>query len=89
MSLNSENQGWFKTSSRVGLLCLFFSRSPNNVLKKRKLTLADVLSLFGNFFPGVEGEIGRVVNSLSSNLSVIFVIEGEHSAQEEVDDYSD
>lgn len=56
---------------------------------KRKLTLADVLSLFGNLFPGVEGEIGRVVNSLSCNFSVVFVIEGEHSTQEEVDDYSD
>lgn len=69
------------TSSRLGRLCLFFSKRPKKS-KGKGSTLADVLAFLGDLVPGVEAEVGRVVDGLPGDLSVVFVVEGQHSAQE-------
>ena len=53
-----------------------------------KLTLADVLSGLWDLFPRVEWEIGWLVDSLSRNLSVVFVVKGEDAREKEVGDYT-
>ena len=53
-----------------------------------KLTLADIFSGFWHFFPRMEREIGRLVDSLSRNLSIVFVVEGEDAREEKVGDDS-
>ena len=52
--------------------------------RKESLTLADVLSGLWNFFPRVEREIRRLVDCLPSDLSIIFVVKGEHAGEEKV-----
>ena len=93
MSENSANHLWLSTSSRTGRLCLLFSRSPVPkwlvTYYIMYLTFAELLALIWNLLPWVEGEVGWLVNCLARNLSVIFVIEGQHSAQEKVDDDSE
>lgn len=56
------------------------------LLSGKKLTFAKIFALIGNFLPRVEREIGRLIDCLSGDLSVIFVIERQHTAEQQVDD---
>jgi hypothetical protein len=54
----------------------------------KKLTFAEVFAGLADLFPGVELEIGGLVDSLSCDFSVVLIIEGENSAEEQVLDDS-
>lgn len=51
-------------------------------------TLADLLAFLRDGLPRAETEIGGLVDGLSCNLSVVFIVEGEHSAQKQIDDHT-
>lgn len=51
------------------------------ILSGEKLTFAKIFALIGNFLPRVEREIGRLIDCLSGDLSVIFVIERQDTAE--------
>jgi hypothetical protein len=51
--------------------------------------LYDILSVVGDLFPGREAEVRRHVDSLSGDLSVIFVIERQYSGEAQVNDDSE
>ena len=53
---------------------------------KEPLTLADILSGLWYLFPRMEWEIGRLIDCLPRNLSVIFVVEGEDTREKKVSD---
>ena len=53
-----------------------------NIIVMLTLTLADIFALLRDLLPRVESEIGRLVNGLARNLTVVFIIKGKHSTQQ-------
>jgi len=55
------------------------------LLEKRR---AHLLGSLRDALPRVEREVGRVLDSLTRDLFVVLVVEGQHSTQEQVSDHA-